>query len=243
MSVPHPGSLLGRVIRLPLRFVPDNKVVRVLAGINKGALWITGSGTTHGCWIGNYEADHASALRRLVKPGAVAYDIGSHAGYYTLALSRLVGDTGRVFAFEPSAKSVYFLRRHLELNDCQNVTVVQSAIGRDTGLICFDGFRQTSKETYLIASMSLDQFTAAGFPSPSFIKMDIEGAEKHALEGAVKALSQIKATWMIATHSEDLRMQCRALMAMYGYHFEKFDSTEDPGSAPDFLAIPHGESL
>jgi hypothetical protein len=36
MSVPHPGSLLGRVIRLPLRFVPDNKVARVLAGINKG---------------------------------------------------------------------------------------------------------------------------------------------------------------------------------------------------------------
>jgi FkbM family methyltransferase len=242
-SVSRPDSLLGRVIRSPLRFVPNNKVVHVLAGINKGALWITGSGTTHGCWIGNYEGDHTSALRRFVKPGAVVYDIGSHAGFYTLALSRLVGNSGRVFAFEPSARSVYFLRRHLELNSRRNVTVVQSAIGNGSGLISFDGFRQTSEKAYLIPSMSLDQFIAAGFPSPSFIKMDIEGAEIHALKGAVEALSQIKATWMLATHSEDLRLQCRALMAMYGYHFEQFDSTEDPGCAPDFLAIPHGESL
>jgi FkbM family methyltransferase len=233
-SVPYPNSFLGRVIRSPLRFMPDNKVVRVLSGINKGDLWITGSGTTHGCWIGNYEADHTSALQRLVKPGAVAYDIGSHAGFYTLALSRLVGDAGRVFAFEPSARSVYYLRRHLELNGRRNVTVVQSAIGSDTGLISFDGFAQTSEKKYLVPSMSLDEFIAGGFPFPSFIKMDIEGAEKYALEGAAQALSKIKATWMIATHSADLRIQCRALMAKYGYHFEQFDSTEDPGSAPDF---------
>jgi hypothetical protein len=216
-------KILGRVTRLPLVLVPDNRVVRVKSGINKSARWITGSGTTHGCWIGNYEADHAAGILRLVKPGAVVYDIGSHAGYYTLALSRLVGDTGRVYAFEPSARSV---------------TVVQVAIGDRSSMVNFDGFRLTAGEGYLVPSMSLDDFISYGNPCPSFVKMDIEGAEESALNGAVGLLSTGNATWMIATHSDELRIKCRELMAIYGYHFEGFESVDDPGGVQEFLAIP-----
>jgi FkbM family methyltransferase len=224
-------------MRLPLKLVPDNKVVRVKLGVNKGALWITGSGTTHGCWIGNYEADQSVVLPRVVKRGAIVYDVGSHAGYYTLALSRLVGDSGHVFAFEPAARSVYFLQRHLELNKIRNVTVVQVAISDGLGMISFDGFRQTSMRTYLVPSMSLDEFIASGNPSPSFIKMDIEGAEEFALRGAVRLLSKADSTWMLATHSDELRIGCRELMNSYGYRFEGFQM-EDPDLAHDFLAIP-----
>jgi hypothetical protein len=129
-SAPDPKSFIGQVVRLPLRFVPNNRTVRVLGGINKGSRWITGSGPTHGCWLGNYEADHAIALPRIITPGSIAYDVGANVGFYTLALSRLVGESGHVFAFEPAARSVYFLRRHLELNNIGNVTVVQTAIPR-----------------------------------------------------------------------------------------------------------------
>ena len=166
-------------------------------------LWITGSGTTHGCWVGNYEADHASALPHLIKPGMIAYDVGANAGFYTLALARLVGETGHVFAFEPVARSVYNLRRHLELNKLRNVTVVQTAISNGSSLLKFGDFRPSKENSYLVHSMSLDQFIAAGNPYPSFIKMDIEGAERMALDGAVAILSKRDATWMLATHSHD----------------------------------------
>jgi FkbM family methyltransferase len=231
--------VLGRLARIPLKLVPDNRIVRVKSGINKGRLWITGSGTTHGCWIGNYEADHAIALPQLVKRGTVVYDVGCHAGYYTLALSQLVGDSGHVFAFEPSGRSVYFLRRHLELNMIRNVTVVQVAISDGSGIISFDGFHQTSARAYLVPSMSLDEFIASGNPPPAFLKMDIEGAEESALKGAAGLLSRGECTWMLATHSDALRIGCRELMQSYGYRFQGFQ-TVDPGLAHDFLVIPNG---
>ena len=237
-SAPDPKSFIGQVVRLPLRLVPDNRIVRVLGGVNKGARWITGSGPTHGCWLGNYEADHAVTLPRLIKPGTIAYDVGANVGFYTLALSRLVGESGHVFAFEPAARSVYFLRRHLELNNLRNVTVVQVAIADRAGLVSFDGWRVGTEKSYVVPTMSLDEFIAAGHPLPSFVKMDIEGAEKLALEGAKTLLSKGDITWLMATHSDELRKQCRALMERYGYHFERFDSPQDPGEISDFLAFP-----
>jgi FkbM family methyltransferase len=237
-SAPDPKSFIGQVVRLPLRFVPNNRTVRVFGGINKGSRWITGSGPTHGCWLGNYEADHAIALPRIITPGSIAYDVGANVGFYTLALSRLVGESGHVFAFEPAARSVYFLRRHLELNNIGNVTVVQTAIADRTGLVSFDGWRVGTEKSYVVPTMSLDEFVAAGHPPPSFIKMDIEGVEKLALEGATSLLSKGNIAWLLATHSVELRIECRALMEQFGYHFERFDSPEDPGELGDFLAFP-----
>jgi FkbM family methyltransferase len=237
-SAPNPRSFIGHAIRLPLRLMPDNHIVRVLGGINKGMRWITGSGPTNGCWLGNYERLESGALPRLVKPGSIAYDVGANVGFYTLALARLVGDSGHVFAFEPAARSVHYLRRHLELNQIRNVTVVQVAIADRAGLVSFDGWSVGTDNSYVIPAISLDEFVAAGHPAPAFIKMDIEGVEKLALEGANGLLSKRNIIWFLATHSVELRIQCRALMEPHGYHFERFDSPEDPGGIGDFLAIP-----
>ena len=40
---------------------------------------------------GQHEAETAQLLRRLVKPGMIALDVGAHVGYYTRLLSRLTG--------------------------------------------------------------------------------------------------------------------------------------------------------
>ena len=219
--------------------MPDNRVVRVLGGINKGMRWITGSGPTNGCWLGNYETTESGALPRVVKPGTIAYDVGANVGFYTLALSKLVGESGHVFSFEPSARSVYYLRRHLELNKIRNVTVVQVAIADHAGMVTFDGWSVGTDKSYVIPAISLDEFVAAGNPAPVFIKMDIEGVEELALQGAKSLLSKRDILWFLATHSVELRIQCRALMEPHGYHFERFDSPEDPGGIGDFLAIPN----
>ena len=212
-----PFSFAGRAIRLPLRLVPRNVVVPVLGGINRGMRWITGAGTTNGCWIGNYEADHVKALRQLVPPGSIAYDLGANAGFYTLALSRLVGESGHVYCFEPEAGNAYLLRRHIELNRLRNVTFVQTAISDSTGMVGFDAPLKsasgeiTSGGSYLIPSISLDEFIAAGNPAPSFIKMDIEGAEQMALEGAKNLLSKQRPAWLVATHTDELTASCTAI--------------------------------
>ncbi|MDR3740871.1 MAG: FkbM family methyltransferase [Terracidiphilus sp.] len=200
--------------------------------------WVRGGGITNACWIGNYEEDHLAALPLLVKPGMVVYDVGAHSGYYTLALARMVGATGHVFAFEPESRNVHYLRCHVELNGLRNVTVVQVAVSDKTGMVGFEDIHFSKKSQYLVPTMSLDEFIAAGHPLPSFIKMDIEGAEWLAMLGATAILKKAEVAWMLATHSEQIRVDCQAKLAENGYRFTDFDGVTDPGTSPDFLALP-----
>jgi FkbM family methyltransferase len=225
-----------------LKLVPSNAVVFVLMGPNRGMRWVAGASSTHGSWLGNYESDHVAALPRLVRPGMVAYDVGTNVGYYTLTLSRLVGDHGCVYSFEPDARNVTKLHRHIELNRLSNVTIVQVAISDKAGLVGFqsqnEGGHISGASSYRVAAISLDEFIAAGHPEPSFLKMDIEGAERAALSGTVALLKKAEAVWMMATHTDELRRDCKEMMAQHGYHFTGFDCTSDPGSAADFIALP-----
>ncbi len=62
----------------------------------------------------------ASRLPEFVQEGMVCYDLGAHnAGFYTLALARLVGPTGRVIAFEPLAENAANILHHLTINKIQ----------------------------------------------------------------------------------------------------------------------------
>jgi len=234
--LPH-TSFAGKALRFPLRLVPRNVVVPVLGGINRGMRWITGAGTTNGCWLGTYEQDHVSALEKIIRPGMVAYDVGANAGYYTLALSRLVGKAGRVYSFEPDARNAHLLRRHVELNQLQNVVFVQAAVSEGIGLVPFTGWELVDSSSYIVPSISLDSFIAEGNPIPDFIKMDIEGAEAAALRGATNLLSKRQTTWIVATHTDELTRICKATLAEYGYRFTGFDCLSDPGNAADFMAF------
>ena len=236
--LPSHTSALGRALRMPLRLLPRDVVVRIVSGPNRGMKWIRGAGITNACWVGNYEADHLAALPRLVKPGMIVYDVGAHTGYYTLALAQLVGEKGHVYAFEPEARNMYFLRRHVKLNALRNVTVVQAAVSDKTGLVGFENIHFAQGSQYLVPTMSLDEFAAAGHPLPTFLKMDIEGAEWPALHGASAILDKAEAAWMLATHSDQLRIDCRAKLASRGYRFTAFDCTTDPGNENDFLVLP-----
>jgi FkbM family methyltransferase len=230
-------TVAGRLLRLPLHLVPDDLVVPVLGGINRGMRWSAGAGPNSKCWLGTFEEDHAPALQQLVRKGMVAYDIGANSGFYTLALSRLVGSSGKVFSFEPDARSTYYLRRHLRLNKIENVTVVQIAISNSTGLVAFDGWKVIQSGAYVVPTISLDEFIAAGHPEPGFIKMDIEGAEAAALQGAQQLLDSAHPNWLMATHSAELTVSCKATLASYGYRFTGFDCVSDPGDAGDFMAL------
>ena len=50
---------------------------------------------------GVYEEFETQVFRSMVKPGMVVLDVGANIGYYTLIAADLVGEQGRVYAFEP----------------------------------------------------------------------------------------------------------------------------------------------
>jgi FkbM family methyltransferase len=148
--------------------------------------------------MGWYEKPIISRLPELVRRGATAFDVGANVGYYTLLLSRLVGPTGSVLAFEPSERNLSFLRRHLELNDIKNVEVVPAAVSNVAGLAKFCGDESVGR----LSSSGRDVPTVCldSFPRPDVVKMDIEGGEGPALLGAQRILRDRRTSWFIAVH-------------------------------------------
>ncbi len=105
-------TVVGKLLRLPLRLLPDGMAVPVLQGPLKGKRWLVGS-STHGCWLGSYEYEKQRLFAKKIKAGAVVFDIGANVGFYTLLTAMLVRPEGRVVAFEPVPRNIDFLRKHI----------------------------------------------------------------------------------------------------------------------------------
>ena len=80
---------------------------------------------------GRHEIETATQLRRLVRPGMIALDVGAHIGYYSRLLSRLTGAGGQVIAFEPHPRTHKVLLQNLR--DYDNVTALQLAVAEREG--------------------------------------------------------------------------------------------------------------
>ncbi len=73
-------------------------------------------------------------LQRFVRPCTTIFDIGAQAGFYTLFFSRLTGERGRVFAFEPCPDEARFLVDHVRMNRLTNVKIIQVAVAGTDGI-------------------------------------------------------------------------------------------------------------
>ena len=80
---------------------------------------------------GSYEKETVKLVKQLIKPGMTVLDIGAHVGYYTKLFSKLVGNTGRVIAFEPHPLHFTLLCKNVW--SFRNVTPVQVAVAEQKG--------------------------------------------------------------------------------------------------------------
>ena len=55
--------------------------------------------------------DYLNILKQNIYQGNTVLDIGANIGYYTLIMSKLVGSTGKVYAFEPEPKNFEILKK------------------------------------------------------------------------------------------------------------------------------------
>jgi FkbM family methyltransferase len=150
--------------------------------------------------LGWYESETVAVCRKWIRPGMTVLDIGAHTGYFSLLFSRLVGQPGRVYAFEPSERTYRMLLRNVAPPRYSNVVPVPMAAGAQSGATEFFELSQPLVNSLFDASCfvprcavrrkvqiectTVDEFLAAqGNPQIQFIKMDIEGAEPLALAG------------------------------------------------------------
>ena len=207
--------LSGGVRRVLTWAAPEGRaVVVVAAGIAAGVRLRLDLKTEKYYWLGMHELAVQQALARETKPGMTVYDVGAHLGFFTLGLARLVGAGGRVVAFDPLPENIRALRANLALNPnlTSNVQGVQAAVANVSGQLRLhrgsDPSRArlapppaSSEDCHKVASLTLDEFIFhLGEPAPQLVKLDVEGAEGMALQGAPRVLREIKPLWILEVH-------------------------------------------
>lgn len=216
-------------------------VLPIMQGRLRGYKWIAGS-SNHGCWLGSYEYAKQHLVVQTVLPGKVVFDVGAHVGFYVLLFSELVGDSGQVVAFEPFPPNVAYLKKHLALNRCTNVTIVEAAVADRSGTAYFAEAASSSMGHLAaygqrqVPQVSLDEWISAGrLPVPDYLKIDIEGAELLALQGAQSTLMRYCPTIFLATHGAELHARCCSLLQEFGYVLTSL-TDEGIASTDEFLA-------
>jgi FkbM family methyltransferase len=140
---------------------------------------------------GDYEAKYK------LKPGDVVVDAGAHAGFFTSYAAEKVGPGGSVHAFEAEAENFALLRentvgyanvhrQHLALWSQHEILALNlSHSSAEHSLVYprLGGQRQT------IECRQLDDVLTV---PPTFLKIDVEGAELEVLKGASGILSRYR---------------------------------------------------
>lgn len=134
-------------------------------------------------------------LHHWVTPGSTVIDVGANIGHYTLRLAQLVGEHGRVVAFEPMPRTFKLLANNIRVADClASISAFERAASDRIGVVSM--FQPTFSDTGLddpyraeirddgqtiVRTLRVDDVVAAW--NVSLVKIDVEGHEYQALLG------------------------------------------------------------
>ena len=143
----------------------------------------------------------------LVQKEQVVIDGGANVGLYSVLFSRIVGSQGKVFSFEPTPPTFAQLEKTLLRSGAKNVKAHSFALGSKTERATIhlpegvsghaalephgEAWGNVTVEPYEVEVRRLDDWAEEiDLDRLDFMKLDLEGAEPLALEGAAQTLSK-----------------------------------------------------
>jgi len=178
---------------------------------------------------GTLEPPVQEALRRLLAPGDVFYDVGANVGFFTLLGARLVGPQGRVVAFEPVPACARAVAHNIALNDFAQAEIREEAVGAANGRaqllvvgeaswshLASTGRHADVRDELDVTVVAIDELVEAGaIPPPDVLKIDTEGAELQAIAGMRRTIERHRPAIVCELH--DTNGAFVALMDELGY--------------------------
>ena len=198
---------------------------------------------------GKYEETEAKIMEQKISKGDIVIDAGANIGLHTLNMAKIVGKTGKVFAFEPEITNFGILKKNIKLNNYTNIVAEHKAVGEKDGIATLyrsnhpgmhkiDSKPQHSKDKLNVDIISLDNFFNKNHIQPKidFIKIDVEGFELSVLKGMKNILKNNKNIKILLElshnklHEEDLEYNSKyeeLLDFLESFNFKKFCIDEE----------------
>lgn len=176
---------------------------------------------------GIYSKNDLIIMKDIIKEGDIFIDIGANIGWHTFFGSTLVGNSGRVHAFEPTSLNFNLLEQGVNINKFKNITINKLAISNKIceleivhspnncgdNIICdkseLDKFSFHYKNNEKVNCSTLDDYIDANnidVKKIKLIKMDIQGSEANALEGMKKLIEKHKPYFILEFSPNHLKL-------------------------------------
>jgi len=223
MSIKRFKSLIRRL--LPKHQAPH----RIFAGPLRGMRIVTSWYDYPAAILGYTERTLLDWFAENVNEGETWLDIGAHYGYTALALSRLVGSSGRVIAFEPMIMTAGCIQKTARLNRLPQLVVVPMALGNPDDI----GFQEMSTIRGMVdGTIEVDSEVIYFYLArPSWIwpricnqsdvingvKIDVQGMEVEVLEGMLSLLQAHRPKLVVEFHKGVNREGLLELIELGGY--------------------------
>jgi FkbM family methyltransferase len=155
-------------------------------------------------FVGDLDRKVSALFERVVRPGDVVIDVGANIGITTLRLASLVGERGKVHAFEPNADLIRQLKAMLDRNAMRQVELHPFALSDKDGQASLSvpagnmgaASMVEGRIAAPVATMpaELRRLDAAlgDLKSLRLIKIDVEGAEHKVIAGGRRTIERLR---------------------------------------------------
>jgi FkbM family methyltransferase len=204
---------------------------------------------------GTHEPMVQEAMRRVLKPGSVFWDVGANIGFHSLVAACLVGEGGRVVSIDPEETNIVAVTTNARINSLPNISTIQAAATASSGPVEILSVRYTlwtrlatvghhpfERGRRTVRGLALDDLLAAGgVPAPDLVKIDVEGGELEVLEGMSEVLREHRPAIIVEMHGKTASVA--EVLRAAGYVLSNLEGPDPVDSQPEIhvLAQPRVE--
>lgn len=161
--------------------------------------------------LGVVNRNETDMCKKILKKGDIVIDVGAYIdGWYSLLAAKLVGEEGRVYAFEPHPFYYKLFKNNIKLNNITNIMSIKCGVSDRVGTFNFyeggigssiikghveDVTKKIGGKNYgraiKIKTTTLNKFVKEKqIKHIALMKIDVEGAEMKVLKGATNILKE-----------------------------------------------------
>ena len=206
---------------------------KIMKGPLKGMEFRMSESTGFAALYSGNERANQDLYADLVREGDTVIDAGANWGVHTLCLARLTGASGKVHAFEPHPEVVEELRWHVERNHLRQVSVHACGLLDRAEVLPFV-LGASTKSSHVSATTSTSSVSVPcrtldslgeelDLQSLRLFKLDVEGAESMALQGAANTIARFRPHLVIELHTPEQDIKVARLLTSWNYKLTRLE--------------------